>query len=157
MGAQVAFEDAHERCGEPVGRVVVGGSIDAPVALGAADVPGMIDELPILACLAAYAPGESRVTGAEELRVKESDRIAAVVANLTALGADAAELPDGIVVRGPCGALRGLVRTHGDHRIAMAFGVLAALPGNDISIDDRDCAGVSFPGFWVELERLATH
>ena len=154
-GATVAYDDAGEACGEPVGRIAVGGALEAPFALSAHDVPSLIDELPLIACLAAYAPGETRVTGAAELRLKESDRIAAVVGNLRAIGADADELTDGFVVRGQRRALRGSVRTFGDHRIAMAFGVLAALAGNDIALDDRDCVGVSFPAFWAELARVS--
>jgi 3-phosphoshikimate 1-carboxyvinyltransferase len=111
----------------------------------------MIDELPMLACLGARAEGETTVRGAEELRVKESDRIAAVVGNLRALGADADELPDGFVVRGNDRPLRGRVVTHGDHRLAMAFGVLGALPGNEIEVDDPACVDVSFPTFWRDL------
>ena len=99
-------------------------------------MPSLIDELPVIACVAARADGETRVTGAAELRVKESDRIAAVVGNLRAIGADAEELPDGFVVRGSDRPYRGRVRTHGDHRIAMAFGVLGAMHGNEIEIDD---------------------
>jgi 3-phosphoshikimate 1-carboxyvinyltransferase len=78
-----------------------------------------------------------------------------VVGNLRALGADADELPDGFVVRGTRPRLRGSVTTHGDHRLAMAFGVLAALPGNEIAIDDRDCVVVSYPDFWRDLHRLS--
>ncbi|NUQ20424.1 MAG: 3-phosphoshikimate 1-carboxyvinyltransferase, partial [Gemmatimonadaceae bacterium] len=114
----------------------------------------MIDELPLLACVAARADGTTEVRGAAELRVKESDRIATVVANLTALGVEASELPDGMLVTGSDRPLRGAITTHGDHRIAMAFGVLGALPGNEIAIDDRDCAIVSFPGFWSLLDSL---
>jgi 3-phosphoshikimate 1-carboxyvinyltransferase len=94
------------------------------------------------------------VTGAEELRVKESDRISAVVNNLKTLGADADELPDGFVVRGTRPRLRGSVVTHGDHRLAMAFGVLGAIPGNEIAIDDPDCVAVSYPEFWADLARV---
>jgi 3-phosphoshikimate 1-carboxyvinyltransferase len=115
----------------------------------------MVDELPLIGCLAARMPGESRVTGARELRVKESDRIATLVSNLRAIGADADELPDGFVVRGKSGPLKGRVQTHADHRIAMAFGMLGALPGNDIELDDPACVAVSFPDFWTELRRVS--
>jgi 3-phosphoshikimate 1-carboxyvinyltransferase len=111
----------------------------------------MIDELPLLACLATRAEGETLITGAAELRVKESDRIAAVVANLRAIGAQAWELDDGIRIMGTDNPLRGHVRTHGDHRLAMSFGVLGAIPGNEIDIDDRECVAVSYPGFWSHL------
>jgi 3-phosphoshikimate 1-carboxyvinyltransferase len=124
------------------------------VEIGGDQVPSMIDELPLLACLGALAIGETAIRGASELRVKESDRIAAVVHNLRAVGADAEELPDGLVVRGGARSLGGGVRTHGDHRLAMGFGVLGALTGHAIAIDDRECVAVSYPGFWSDLERV---
>jgi 3-phosphoshikimate 1-carboxyvinyltransferase len=93
------------------------------------------------------------IGGAAELRVKESDRIATVVSNLRAIGATAEERPDGLVVEGSERPLRGFVRTHGDHRIAMAFGVLGALPRNEIEIDDPACVAVSYPAFWDDLGR----
>ena len=114
----------------------------------------MIDELPLLACLAARADGQTVIRGAAELRVKESDRIAAVVNNLRTIGADADELADGLRVRGDSRALKGRVETHGDHRIAMAFGVLGALPGNSITIDDPECVAVSYPDFWRDLDKV---
>src|SRR5690606_14301310 len=111
------------------------------------EVPSLIDEIPILAVLAARAEGETTVRGASELRVKESDRIRAVVDNLRAVGVEAEELEDGFVVRGTDAPLSGTVESHGDHRIAMAFGVLGALPGNRIEIDEPDVVGVSYPTF----------
>jgi 3-phosphoshikimate 1-carboxyvinyltransferase len=114
----------------------------------------MIDELPLLAVLATRAEGETVVRGAEELRAKESDRISAVVDNLRAIGAQAEELPDGFVVTGTDAPLRGRVRTYHDHRIAMAFGVLGALPGNELEVEDREVVDVSFPGFWELLAAL---
>jgi len=123
------------------------------ITVGQADVPAMVDEIPLLACVAACASGETRITGASELRVKESDRIATTVANLRAIGADAEELFDGLVVRGTAGqSLWGRVVTDGDHRIAMAFAILGARRGNAIEIDDPDCVAVSYPGFWADLE-----
>jgi len=89
------------------------------------------------------------------LRVKESDRIATVVSNLRRIGAVAEERPDGLIVEGSRKPLRGLVRTQGDHRIAMAFGVLGALPGNEIEIDEPECVAVSYPGFWDDLARAS--
>ncbi len=152
MGADVAITDEQEQGGEPVGTLVVtaSGSLRA-TTVGGAVIPTMIDELPLLACVAARAEGTTEITGAAELRVKESDRIATVVGNLRTLGAEAEELPDGLRVTGSDRPLRGHVITHGDHRLAMAFGILAALPGNEITIDDPECAVVSFPGFWALL------
>jgi 3-phosphoshikimate 1-carboxyvinyltransferase len=118
------------------------------VTIGPEAIPSMIDELPLLACVAACASGETHIAGAGELRVKESDRITATVANLRALGVSAEELPDGMRIVGrPDGAFRGRVITHGDHRIAMAFGVLGAATGNGIEIDDPGCVAVSYPRF----------
>lgn len=114
----------------------------------------MIDELPVLAVLAARAEGETVVRGAEELRAKESDRIRAVVDNLRTIGVEAEELPDGFVVRGTDRPLAGRVRTHHDHRIAMAFGVLGALPGADLEIEAPEIVDVSFPGFWETVRSL---
>jgi 3-phosphoshikimate 1-carboxyvinyltransferase len=124
------------------------------VEIGAHEIPAAIDEIPVLAALAARAEGETRITGAGELRVKESDRVAALVNALRAVGGEAEELEDGLVVRGSDRPLRGRVVTHGDHRIAMAFGVLAAVPGNEIELDDRACVGVSYPAFWDRLQSL---
>jgi 3-phosphoshikimate 1-carboxyvinyltransferase len=157
MGADVELENRERLAGEWVADVhVKGGAALHGITIGREAIPTLIDELPLLACLAAYASGETRVTGAQELRVKESDRIAVVVNNLRSLGADAEELPDGYVVRGTNPVLRGAVTTHGDHRMAMAFGILGALPGNEIAIDDRECVSVSYPGFWKDLARVTT-
>ncbi|MEO8624393.1 MAG: 3-phosphoshikimate 1-carboxyvinyltransferase [bacterium] len=157
MGASVELEDKVLRSGEWTANVrVAAGSALKGVTIDRQAIPTLIDELPLLACLAAYADGETRVNGAEELRVKESDRISAVVSNLQALGADAEELPDGFVITGTRPRLRGTVITRGDHRLAMAFGILATLPGNEIAIDDRDCVAVSYPGFWDDLRRVTS-
>ncbi len=123
-------------------------------SVGADEVAGMIDEVPVLAVLAARAEGVTRITGAAELRVKESDRIKAVADNLRAVGVRAEELSDGLEIEGGDHPLVGRVSSHHDHRIAMAFGVLGALPGNQIEIDGADIADVSFPGFRDMLEDL---
>jgi len=153
MGASISVTE-QEGWEEPVATLVVRPSELRGITVEAGDVPGMVDELPVLACLAALAEGETRITGAGELRVKESDRISALVAGLRAIGADAGELPDGLVVRGVRRPLAGAVKTHGDHRMAMAFGVLGALPGNDVVVDDPDCVAVSYPEFWNDLGRM---
>jgi 3-phosphoshikimate 1-carboxyvinyltransferase len=148
MGAELALEHERTEGSEPVADLVAAPGRLSGVEIGAAEIGRMIDELPVIGVLAARARGETRVTGAGELRVKESDRIDAVVSNLRRLGVEAEELEDGFVIAGSHRPLRGWVRTGGDHRIAMAFGLLAALPGNEIDIDDPGCAEVSFPGYW---------
>jgi 3-phosphoshikimate 1-carboxyvinyltransferase len=151
MGAKISMTDRHESGGEPLATVTVAPGTLRATTIGGPEIPSLIDELPLLACVAARAEGETVITGAAELRVKESDRIATVVSNLRAVGARAEELPDGLRVFGSDQRLRGRVVTHGDHRIAMAFGVLGAIPGNEIDVDDRDCVGVSYPAFWDHL------
>lgn len=154
MGLPVRFDAMRMLAGEPVADLVV----DPPptrltgITIAAEEVPSLIDELPLLACVAACAAGETIVHGAGELRVKESDRIRLVVENLRAIGAEAEELPDGFVVRGGDRPRHGSVRTAGDHRIAMAFGVLGAVPGNAIVVDDPSCVAVSWPSFWDALD-----
>ncbi|MBI2796165.1 MAG: 3-phosphoshikimate 1-carboxyvinyltransferase [Gemmatimonadetes bacterium] len=158
MGAAVELLERREEGGEPVGTVrVTPGALRGRTVQGDV-IPTMIDELPLLACLGALASGDTVIRDAGELRGKESDRIAAVVANLRALGADAEELPDGLRVTGsPRGEdLRnGPVATQGDHRIAMAFGVLAAATGRTLAIDDPGCVAVSYPAFWRDLAAVS--
>jgi 3-phosphoshikimate 1-carboxyvinyltransferase len=155
MGTTVELLEPEERSGEPTADILVRPGHLRAVTIGAEQVPALIDEVPLLACLAARAPGESRITGAAELRVKESDRVAAVVANLRAVGVEAHELPDGMVVVGSDGPLSGRVVTYGDHRLAMAFAVLGAATGGHIAIDDPACVDVSYPAFWRDLERAS--
>jgi 3-phosphoshikimate 1-carboxyvinyltransferase len=152
MGAAVQLElDDASAQPEPVGAIRAGTSALVGASVGGAEVPTMVDELPLLACVAARVEGETIIRDALELRVKESDRIRAVVRNLRAIGVDAEELEDGMRIVGSSRPLRGLVTSEGDHRIAMAFGVLAAIPGNDVRVDDPACVEISYPGFWDDL------
>jgi 3-phosphoshikimate 1-carboxyvinyltransferase len=154
MGADVELRRDRLSGGEWLSPIVVRPGALRGVEVGREIVPSMIDELPLLACVATRAEGETVITGAAELRVKESDRIAAVVANLRAIGAEASELEDGMRIVGSRTPLRGSIQTHGDHRLAMSFGVLGALPGNEIQIDDRHCVAVSYPSFWSDLTAI---
>lgn len=151
MGAVIDVEEERDVGGEPIGTLVVHPSRLAGTSIGGGEIPRCIDELPMIACLAARAMGETIIRDARELRVKESDRIRAVVENLRALGVEAEEFPDGLRVVGDRQPLIGHVRTHGDHRLAMAFGVLGALPGSQVTIDDPGCVAVSYPAFWRDL------
>lgn len=154
MGAQARVEETRMEAGEPVGDIVVHRADLNATTVTADEIPTLLDEIPMLAALAATARGETRFEGVAELRVKESDRIQAMVDNLASLDVETDSGPDHLVVRGSQHGLRGNVDSFGDHRIAMAFGVLAALPGNDIRIRGRDDVGISYPGFWQELERV---
>jgi 3-phosphoshikimate 1-carboxyvinyltransferase len=157
MGAdiRVASDGPTADCPEPVGTITVdGGHRLRAIELHGDRVADIIDELPLVGVAMAAAEGESRLRDAAELRVKESDRIALVVENLRAIGARAEEREDGWVVsRGE--PRDAAIRTHGDHRIAMAFAVAAlAGIGGTVDIDDPACAAVSYPGFWTDVERL---
>jgi len=118
-------------------------------------VPATIDELPVLAVAAALSEGETRIAGAGELRVKESDRLAAL-GQLTRLGVDVRTSPDGLVIRGSGGRplSGGRVASGGDHRIAMAFAVAGLVATGGVAIADPDCVAVSFPGFFDRLAAL---
>jgi 3-phosphoshikimate 1-carboxyvinyltransferase len=154
MGAEIHIENRGTAAGEPSGDLLSSAAPLTGTSIEGHEVAAMIDEFPVLAVLAARAAGETRVTGAGELRVKESDRIGTLVANLRSVGVEAEELEDGFVVQGTTGPLTGRIATRGDHRIAMAFGVLGAQPGNRIEVDDPAAASVSFPAFWGVLGKV---
>ncbi|MGH7471773.1 MAG: 3-phosphoshikimate 1-carboxyvinyltransferase, partial [Longimicrobiales bacterium] len=152
MGAELELDNRHHQAGEPVADLSARSTRLQGVRVPPELVPRTIDELPILAILAARADGETEIRGAAELRVKESDRIRTLVENLRSVGVQTEELHDGFVIQGTDGPLRGSVTTRMDHRIAMAFGVLAAQPGNAIVLDDPSIVAVSYPGFWHALQ-----
>lgn len=161
FGADVSEADAFERCNERVGDVRVRGSGRlAPsrvgsVVLRGSDIPALIDELPLLAVVGSQAVGGLEIRDARELRVKESDRISAVVENLRAMGASVEEYEDGLRVEGPA-RLRGAhVRSFGDHRIAMAFAVAALTARGETFVEGaEECVAVSFPEFFPLLESV---
>ena len=144
-----------ETGGEPAGWVEVGTSSDLrAIEVDAEAAAAMIDELPVLAVAATQLPGTSRITGARELRVKESDRIAAMAENLSAMGADITALEDGWEIRGPHHLEGARVKSHGDHRVAMAMAVAGLIADGDTFIEAADCVEISYPGFFEQLEAL---
>lgn len=157
FGVDVEIEPAGEEMGEPVGRITAGpgtGPLTA-TTVGPGRMAALIDEVPVLAVLASRASGVTEIRGAGELRVKETDRLSALADNLAAVGIDVEERDDGLAINGcPAHLPSGPIAARGDHRIAMAFGALGAVPGADIEIDDPDCAGVSYPGYWADLELI---
>ncbi len=155
MGADIRLDETASSAGEEIGTLVVRPAELDDLSITASEVPSLIDELPLLACVAAGAGVDLEITGAEELRVKESDRINAVVENLLLVGAHAEELPDGLRVWPGRRQFSGTVDPRGDHRIAMAFGVLGAVSGNRITVKNPECVAVSYPGFWNDLRRAA--
>lgn len=154
MGAQVEISSRKKSGGEEIGSLRVGPAKLTGTRITETEVPALIDELPLLACVAAGAGVELEITGAAELRVKESDRISTVVQNLRAVGADAVELPDGLRVHPTRRKLAGTIDPRGDHRIAMAFGILSAASGNQIRVTNPECVAVSYPRFWEDLRRV---
>ncbi len=154
MGAAVRAEAAGATLGEPIGAIHAAPGDLRATTVSASEVPGLIDEIPLLAVVAARAAGVSRFEDVGELRVKESDRLGLMAANLVRLGYRASGEGNTLVVEGSDHPPRGRIRTDGDHRIAMAFGVLGLVPGARISIDDRACVAVSFPGFFDLLDQV---
>jgi len=152
MGAHVETGLRHAEP-EPVGWIEARTSRLHGVAVGADRVPSLIDEVPALAVAAAQAEGTFTVSGAAELRVKESDRIAALAEGLRALGARVEERPDGLAISGGPPLRGARVRAHGDHRIAMALSVAALAARGDSHVEEAECASVSFPEFYAFLER----
>src|SRR5581483_11838227 len=154
-GFQVGVEAERREGLEPVADLVAQSAPEArPLALDGADSARLIDELPVLAVAAAAIPGESRITGARELRVKESDRIATMAEGLAAMGAAIEELEDGWVIRGGRPLSGARVRSHGDHRVAMALAVAGLVASGETEIEDAGCVEISYPSFWGDLERL---
>jgi 3-phosphoshikimate 1-carboxyvinyltransferase len=154
MGAVVEVTSVHDDGPEPAGRISLRAGPLRGVTVGPDRVPSLIDELPLLGAVAAFAEGDTEVRGAAELRVKESDRIAGLVANLRRLGVVAEELPDGFVVRGPSRPRGGSVDALGDHRLAMALSVAALGAEEPVSVAGMESVEDSFPGFLGTLDGL---
>lgn len=152
MGVDYALENMRTVCGEPVADIRVRKSALRAVRLGRAVMPSLIDELPVIAVLCAYADGESVISGAEELRVKESDRIRTTAAMLTALGGDVEECPDGFIIRGKKKLRGGTVDSCADHRIAMSGAVALAASEQGGEILGAECVDISFPNFFTLLD-----
>ncbi|MFL6231216.1 MAG: 3-phosphoshikimate 1-carboxyvinyltransferase [Pyrinomonadaceae bacterium] len=160
LGADVSVENVEDRSNEPVGEIVVRGSRGlAPTSDGAnvlrgEVIAGLIDELPILAVAGTQVEGGLVIRDAGELRVKETDRVRAVCANLRAMGAEVEEYDDGLAVRGRTRLRGARVNSYGDHRIAMAFSVAALVAEGETEIEGAECVAVSFPEFFNLLESV---
>jgi len=157
MGADIRLENERVQGREPVGDITVRSAALSGVDIGGRLVPNLIDEIPVLSVAAACASGRTEIRDAEELRVKETDRLHAMAQNLQALGADVQEREDGLIIEGTGpDLLGGSVKSFGDHRIAMSMGVAGLVAHGTTSISDAECARVSYPGFWSELSRVAS-
>lgn len=157
MGAQITAELNAEQGGEPIGDLLVEGQGLTGTTILEEEVPNLIDEVPILAIAGALAEGKTIIRNAEELRVKETDRIAAVVEGLRKMGVEVEEFPDGMEIQGGA-VLRGAeIESYGDHRIAMAFAIAGLfLREGEMVVPHSDCIATSYPGFEQALKTLST-
>jgi 3-phosphoshikimate 1-carboxyvinyltransferase len=154
MGANVRMENVVEEGGEPSADLVAETSQLEGTEIAGAIIPRVIDELPVLALAACFAKGTTVIRDAQELRVKESDRISATVEGLTRLGAKVEETPDGMVIYGGATLKGAETRSHGDHRIAMTMGIAGLVTQGQTTIEDSEAASVSYPEFWDTLKQL---
>ncbi len=153
MGARIKMERMRESLGEPVATLIARPARLTALEVEPDEIPSMVDEVVLLACLAARAEGTSVFRGVGELRVKESDRLALVAKNLAGLGVKAHSEDETLWVEGTDEPPQGRVETAGDHRLAMAFSVLGTVKGAKIALDDRRCVAVSYPSFFKDLKR----
>jgi 3-phosphoshikimate 1-carboxyvinyltransferase len=155
MGARIRIEPKSTSGGEPIADIDVEGSELSGMEIAGAWIPNVIDELLMLAVLGTRTRNGIRIRDAAELRSKESDRIAAVVANLRILGAEVDEYPDGLFVPGRQTLKGGTVESFDDHRIAMAFAIAALFATNPVTIRGAECVGISFPAFFRMLGEVS--
>ena len=154
MGARIELLNGREVAGEPVGDLrVTHGPLQA-FTIGADLIPRLVDEIPVLAVAACYAEGVSRVSGAEELRVKETDRLAVMARQLGAMGARIEEFADGLTIEGGVPLQGAEVDSETDHRVAMSLAVAAQVAKGPTQLHRPEAAAVSYPGFWDDLKRL---
>jgi 3-phosphoshikimate 1-carboxyvinyltransferase len=154
MGARVreVIEDCDQV--EPRGEVQIQGGRLRGTIIEGTEVPNVIDEIPILAVAGALAQGKTVIRDAKELRVKETDRLAAIAANLTAMGVEVVELEDGLEIYGGAPLLGARLKSYGDHRIAMAFAIAGMFADNETVIEGAECIATSYPGFDEQLEKF---
>jgi len=153
MGARIQLEITQE-WPEPMGRLHVTSASLRSTEIGPDEIPKLIDEIPLIAVLATFAEGVTTIRGAEELRVKETDRIEAVAQNLKAMGGHVETFPDGLSISGPQILKGGNINAFGDHRIAMAFSIAALRATGPTEIHGSECVGVSYPSFYDTLKSL---
>lgn len=154
MGGSLTLLNEHTVSGEPVADILVKSSSLHGAVIQGEIIPTLIDELPIIAVMAAFAESDTVIKDAQELKVKESDRIASVTENLTAMGADVVPAEDGMTIHGGRPLQGARIRTYGDHRIAMAFAVAGLNADGVTSFDDENCVTVSYPSFYEDINKL---
>lgn len=153
MGADITLLNENHQ-GEPTADLLVRTSSLKGTVIQGADIPTLIDEIPVLAIMAAFADGTTVIRDAQELKVKESDRIAVMVENLKRMGADIAGTDDGMIIRGGKPLHGAVIDPHMDHRVAMSFAVAGTVCQGSMEITDGDCVKISYPGFYEDLYRF---
>jgi 3-phosphoshikimate 1-carboxyvinyltransferase len=154
MGADMSLTNEGHEAGEKVTDITINSGNLMGIEIQADKIPSIIDEIPMLAVIATQAIGKTVIRGAEELRVKESDRINAIVINLRKMGASVEEYDDGFAITGPTKLKGANIETFNDHRIAMAFVVAGLVANGNTKLDNYDCVDISFPGFFKMMRRL---
>jgi 3-phosphoshikimate 1-carboxyvinyltransferase len=156
MGATVEREAEPERAGDAVATLrVQGGATLRGTEIRPSEVPSLLDEVPLLAVVASQARGETRLTGARELRVKESDRLRQLVLGLRAMGVEVEELEDGFVLQGPVPLRGAAIDAASDHRIALSFAIAGLVAEGETEIGGAEWADISYPGFFAALARCS--
>lgn len=154
MGANVQLLNRREHCGEPVADILVKHSSLKPAVIEKELIPTLIDELPVIAVMAAFAEGTTVIRDAQELRVKESDRLAIIVSHLTAMGVSVIPTEDGMIIEGGKPLNGAVLDSYLDHRIAMAFAIAGMAAHGETQITNAECVNISYPGFYDDLKRL---
>lgn len=154
MGGSIETTALSSGAGEPAADLLVKASRLHGVEIGGEEIPSLIDEIPVIAAAACFADGVTVIRDAAELKVKESNRIAAMTENLRAMGADVTETEDGMIIRGGRPLHRAVIDSRNDHRIAMTFAVAALAAEGETSIPQWDCVNISYPGFLEDLRKL---
>ncbi|MGN0436098.1 MAG: 3-phosphoshikimate 1-carboxyvinyltransferase [Wujia sp.] len=155
MGADIALESEEGKSGEPTADITVKTSTLKGCVVGGEIIPTLIDEIPAIAILACFAEGDTIIKDAEELKVKESNRIDVMVENLKAMGADIEATEDGMIIHGGRTLHGATIDSHLDHRIAMSFAIAAINADGETDIKDSSCVDISYPGFFEDLMSLA--
>ncbi len=154
MGGNLTLLNERKVSGEPVADILVKSSALHGATIGGDLIPTLIDELPVIAVMAAFAEGTTTITDAQELRVKESDRIAVVTDNLSAMGGKITPTDDGMIIQGGAPLHGTCIQTYMDHRIAMSFAVAGLNADGLTTFDDKDCVTISYPSFFKDIEQL---
>jgi len=154
MGADIQYLDQWSEAGERIGNLKITHKPLSALNVSGNKISSIVDEIPILAILATQAKGKTEIRDAGELRIKECDRIHAICTNLNKMGADIQERDDGLIIHGPTPLTGTKIETFNDHRIAMAFSIAGLITLGQIQLDNPDCASISYPEFYSELEKV---